>query len=66
MNKFQNRIRELREKQFMTQTELAKRASISPAYLSDLERGNRRGKPKTLSNIAVALGVTIDELKGVA
>ena len=57
-----NRIREIRLNQGMTMKELAQRAGISAAYLSDIERGNRNGKRQTLCRIANGLGVMLSEL----
>lgn len=59
---FKNRVRELRKKKGMTLLELAGKAEISGAYLSDIERGNRRGSPATIGRIADALGVSMEEL----
>lgn len=56
------RIKEIRESQGMTQTELASRAMVSQPYIHDLENNNRGAKRETLDRIAVALGVTVDEL----
>ena len=39
---FGKRIRELREQQSLTQTELAEKAMISRGYLSQIEAGQRR------------------------
>jgi transcriptional regulator with XRE-family HTH domain len=59
---FKNRVRELRKKKGMTLLELAGKAEISGAYLSDIERGNRHGSPATIDKIAAALGVSKEEL----
>ena len=56
------RIREIRESQGMTQTELAARALVSQPYIHDLENNNRGAKRETLDRIANALGVTVEEL----
>jgi transcriptional regulator with XRE-family HTH domain len=42
-----------------TQTELAKRADISPAYLTNIEAGRRSGSPAVVHRIAKALGVPV-------
>ena len=57
-----NRIREIRKKRGMKLSDLSRLVSISIAYLSDIERGNRPGGKKTLSRIASALGVSLDDL----
>ena len=46
----------------MMQKELAEKAGISCPYLHDLERDRRGAKPETISRIAEALGVTVEEL----
>ena len=57
-----NRIKEIREAQGMTQTELAARAAVSQPYIHDLENNNRGARRETLERVANALGVTVDEL----
>ena len=57
-----NKIKEIREAQGMTQTELAARAMVSQPYIHDLENNNRGAKRDTLERIANALGVSVDEL----
>ena len=42
--------------------ELAAAAKLSQAYLSQIETGRRQGQAETLKRIAVALGVTVDDL----
>lgn len=58
-------LRAIRRRRGLSQTELAKRADMSPSYLSDLER-DERGAPTApvLERLADALGVTIDTLVG--
>lgn len=58
-----NRIREIRKEKGIPLIQLARDAGISGAYLCDIERGNRRGKEKTLERIAEALGVSTEEIK---
>ena len=52
----------MRKAQGMTQIELATRASVSQPYINDLENNRRGAKQETLERIAVALGVTVDDL----
>ena len=61
-----NRIKEIRERVGIQQKELAERADISRPFLCDLENNRRGAKEETLCRIADALGVTVDELKGVS
>ena len=46
----------------MTQQELAAIAGINPVYLSQIETGKRSGSTKTLTALARALDVTVDDL----
>lgn len=41
---------------------LAAAAKVSQAYLSQIETGKRQGQAETLKRIAMALGVTVDDL----
>ena len=51
------RLREVREAQDLTQTELARQLSVSQTRISDLERGNiGRNKVDTLRHYVEALG----------
>ena len=60
-----NRIKEIRESKCIGQKELASLAHISQPYMHDLENNRRGAKPETLVRIADALGVSVDDLKGV-
>lgn len=56
-------IARLRQKENMTQLELARKAGINNNYLSRIEEGNcPRPHVKTIARIATALGVSIDDL----
>ena len=46
----------------LTLRELARRARISPSYLSEIERHRKPGSTATLANIAATLNTTIDTL----
>jgi transcriptional regulator with XRE-family HTH domain len=60
-------LRVLRERRGFRQIDLAKAASISRAYLSMLESGERRSvSPGVAARLAGALGVAIEELCPVA
>lgn len=41
---------------------LAEKAGIAPAYLSQIETGKRDGTVATIKKLALALGVTVDDL----
>jgi DNA-binding XRE family transcriptional regulator len=57
-----NPIRVLREWRDMTQLQMAFKTAISQSYLSDLEKGRRRGTAEALAKIARALKVPLDFL----
>ena len=57
------RIREIREAQGLSQSELAEKSGIARATIWRLETGeNEETTTKTLLKIADALGVTVSEL----
>jgi transcriptional regulator with XRE-family HTH domain len=56
-------LRTLRESQGLTQAQLAKKASVTQPYLSQLENGTRKNAPlATLRQLAKALGVRVLEV----
>lgn len=55
-------IRRLRHERGETQEQLAKRARISRPYLTQLENGDRKPSLAIAKKLAVALGVSLDEL----
>jgi transcriptional regulator with XRE-family HTH domain len=54
-------LKKLRTHRELSQTELAKEANISTNFLSEIERGIKWPYPKTLQNLAEALGVEVYE-----
>lgn len=60
------KIRIAREKKRMTLAELAEKVGKTAPYLSDIERGNRRGSYATLEMIARVLDLPVDEIWEVA
>lgn len=56
------RIKELRLKQNLKQSELAEKAQISRVAIGNYERGDRIPNAEILKSIAEALGVTINDL----
>ena len=58
----ENPIRVWRRHRGLAPGELAVAAQLSQAYLSQIETGKRQGQAETLKRIAVALGVTVDDL----
>ena len=57
-----NRIRELRNRAGITQSQLAERVDISPEFMSRLERGLKAPSLDTADKIATALGISLSEL----
>ena len=55
-------LRAIRQWRGLTQPALAEAASISQAYLSAIERGDKAGSVAAWKAIAAALGVTMDDL----
>lgn len=55
---FANNIRLLRLARGLTQSQLARAARSSMAYVSMLERGRQPSRPEHIDQIAAALGVT--------
>ena len=56
------RVRTEREKLSISGRELAKRAQISPSFLSDIEKGRTKPSLDTLTAISKALGVSVSDL----
>ncbi len=56
------RLREVRERLFITQAELSQRTGIAEATLSRIENGLQRPRISTVRKIADGLGVAADEL----
>jgi len=56
------RLRELRERKFLTQDELAERTGMTRANISRLENGLQRPRISTVRKLATALGVEPDDL----
>ena len=46
----------------LTLRELSVKAGVGVSYLSEIERGHKRGSASALARIAAALGTTIDAL----
>ncbi|MFQ6018895.1 MAG: helix-turn-helix transcriptional regulator [Kiloniellaceae bacterium] len=55
-------VKVYREHRGLTQAELASRVGLSKIYISQIETGRRTGATKTLTRIARALGVGLDDL----
>ena len=57
-----NPVRVWREYRGLSATELARRAEVSDAQISAIERGTVTGSVQTLHSIADVLGVSLDDL----
>ena len=63
MNKMGYKIKDLREARAMTQEELAEKSGVSRGTISALENEeSKNATTSTLMKLAIALGVTLDEL----
>ncbi len=60
-----NRIRELRESRNLSGTKLAEMLGVSPQYLYDLEKGERRLNESLMRRLAAIFGVSVDYLLGI-
>lgn len=56
------KMKEYRLKAGLTQLELAKRCSVTEATICRIERGVKPPSAGLLKDIAIALGVTMDDL----
>jgi transcriptional regulator with XRE-family HTH domain len=56
------RLRELRQRAFLTQVELGERAGMSEATVNRLESGKHDARISTVRKLAAALGVEPSEL----
>ena len=57
------RIRELREQKDLSLRDLAKKIEKSAAFLSDIELGRRYPSDEVLSDMAQALGTSLEDLR---
>lgn len=60
----ENRVRVWREHRGLKAQDLATKAGIAQAFLSQIETGKRDGTVETYRKLADALGVTLDDLAG--
>ena len=56
-------IKSIRLDKSMSQVELSNLVGVTQVEISNIERGIRNPKPKTLSNIALALNTTTEEIR---
>lgn len=62
MNKFGNRLRELREINGLLLRQVAAHLETDVAHISKLERGERKGKREQILQLAIVLNVDSEEL----
>ncbi len=62
----ENRIRELRLKNHITQTELAKKIHVSPQVISKYEKNERKPKIDKLQSLANFFNVSVEYLMGLS
>jgi len=60
--KFGKKVKEIRLKKQMSQADLAKILDVHPTYISGIERGVRNMALKNIEKLAIALGVSINDL----
>jgi predicted transcriptional regulator len=64
-NQFGQRLRERREAEGISLSEVARRAQVSKAYVSQLERGgSTEPSYSVVARLATALGTTMEDLMG--
>lgn len=56
------RLKEIRERRVMSQTQLAKAVGMFPSAINRLEKGSHPPKPETIHKLAKALKVPVEEL----
>jgi transcriptional regulator with XRE-family HTH domain len=57
-----NAIRQIREREGLTQSQLGRKTGLHPSYISDIERGVRNPSWSIIVNVAKALGIKPSEL----
>ncbi len=57
-----DKIREIRKSKNLSQEHVAYLASLSPAHLGQIERGNKKPTIETINKIAEALDITVIDL----
>lgn len=55
-------IRKERQRQQLTQAELAERVDVSTSFIGHVERGSRKASLETVVKISEALGMSIDSM----
>jgi transcriptional regulator with XRE-family HTH domain len=55
-------IKKIRTAKNMTQGDICRKLEVDRAYMSNIESGNKNPTLSTITNLAKALGVSVDEL----
>ena len=55
-------IKRIRTAKNMTQGDICRKLEVDRAYMSNIESGNKNPTLSTITNLAKALGVSVDEL----
>ncbi len=55
-------MKKIRKDKGMTQGDICRKLDLDRAYISNVESGNKNPTLSTITNIAKALGVSVDEL----
>ena len=58
----ENPVRVYRDLRGLTQAALAKRANLNRVVVAEIETGRKNGSIATVKSLALALGVTVDDL----
>ena len=61
-HQFGERLRKIRERQELKQSDLARRSGLTPAAISQLESGQREPNFSTIMRLATSLGTTPNDL----
>jgi transcriptional regulator with XRE-family HTH domain len=56
------RIKAIRLKKQLSQGDIARTLGVHPAYISQIERGERNPTLKNIEKIAKAMGISVDKL----
>jgi transcriptional regulator with XRE-family HTH domain len=62
LEKFGHRVRELREKQRLSQEGFAEQVGLDRTYISGIERGVRNPTLSTIQRLAEGFGIPIEKL----
>ena len=64
MERIGKKLRQHRDERFLSRTELAEKAGVSPVTIATLEEQNHPAQRRTIRKLAQALGVEPQELLG--